>query len=318
MIRSLPLFFCLLLVSAFGQEGGARPGLVNEREIMTQLQIFLDQQLFGPGKIDGRNGEFTAKALVRYQRAHGLPDTGVLDENIPLSSVFPVYVDYTISGEDLQWVGDCPTKPEQQSKKKYLPYSSLLEFLTERYHCAPEFLAKINPHLDTERLKPGDQVRVPNVEPFKIEELPKQGNLPPQAEFAGRVITINRRERMLELSEGEKLLAAVPITPGSSSLPTPAGTWKIVGIAAMPTFRWDEGVLNHGVRTETFFNLPPGPNNPVGVLWCGLNKPGIGIHGTNSPQTIGRSASHGCMRVANWDVIRLSKMITPGMKVVIE
>jgi lipoprotein-anchoring transpeptidase ErfK/SrfK len=86
----------------------------------------------------------------------------------------------------------------------------------------------------------------------------------------------------------------------------------------MPNFRWDEGVLNHGVRTDKFYMLPPGPNNPVGVLWCALNKPGIGIHGTNSPQTIGRSASHGCMRVANWDVYRLSKMITAGMEVVIE
>jgi lipoprotein-anchoring transpeptidase ErfK/SrfK len=114
------------------------------------------------------------------------------------------------------------------------------------------------------------------------------------------------------------LIAAVPITPGSGSLPTPPGSWKILGIAAMPNFRWDEGVLNHGVRTDKYYMLPPGPNNPVGVLWCALNKPGIGIHGTNSPQTIGRAASHGCMRVANWDVYRLSKMITAGMQVVIE
>lgn len=312
-------FFLSLLCAVVVQaENVARPGLVNEREVMTQLQIFLDQQLFGPGKIDGRGGEFTTKALIRYQRSKGLPETGELDAAIPLDSVFPVYTEYTISEGDLQWIGDCPTKPSEQAKKKYLPYTSLLEFLTERYHCDPALLQKINSNVNLDRLSPGDVVRVPNVEPFKIEDLPKQGNLKPQPEFQERVITIDRKERILELTEGDQLLAAVPITPGSANLPTPAGKWKILGIAAMPTFRWDEGVLNHGVRTTNYFNLPPGPNNPVGVLWCGLNKPGIGIHGTNNPQTIGRSASHGCMRVANWDVIRLSKMITEGMTVIIQ
>ena len=318
MFRPLLPILCCILVLPVRAEQVARPGLVNEREVMTQLQIFLDQQLFGPGKIDGRGGDFTAKALKRYQRAHGLPETGVADSRIPIESVFPVYTEYTIADRDLQWIGDCPTKPEEQAKKKYLPYDSLLEFLTERFHCDPALLAKINRGMNFEKLIPGAVVRVPNVEEFKIEELPKQGNLPPLPQFKGRVITVDRKERMLELTEGEKIIAAVPITPGSEALPTPVGTWKIVGIAAMPTFRWDEGVLNRGVRTETYFNLPAGPNNPVGVLWCALNKPGIGIHGTNNPQTIGRAASHGCMRVANWDVIRLSKQITPGMTVVIK
>lgn len=296
----------------------ARAEPVMERDVTTRLQIFLDQQLFGPGKIDGRPGEFFKKALVRYQRAHGLPETGEMSADIPLDSVYPVYTYYTIKEGDLKFVGDLPSKPVDQAKKKYLPYTSLLELLTERYHCAPEFLEKINKGMKLGSLKVGDAVRVPNVEPFVIEELPKQGFLPEVLEHKERVITIHRAEKMLDLTEGDKLLASVPITPGGGRLETPAGNWKILGIATMPTFRWDEGVLNRGVRTEVFHNLPAGPNNPVGVLWIGLNKPGIGIHGTNSPQTIGRSASHGCMRVANWDVIRLSKLITKGMKVVIQ
>lgn len=299
----------------------ARAEPVAEIDVTTRAQIFLDQQLFGPGKIDGRPGEFFGKALKRYQRAHELPETGLLDANIPLDTVFPVYTTYTIREGDLKFIGDCPTKPVEQAKKKYLPYTSLLEFLTERFHCDPEFLAKINKGVKLNNLKPGDMVRVPNVEPFVIEELPKQGNLPDQPEYKSRVITINRADRMLELHEGDKLLAAIPITPGvagGGAKETPPGKWKILGIAAMPTFRWDEGVLNHGVRTETAYNLPSGPNNPVGVCWIGLNKPGIGIHGTNNPQTIGRAQSHGCMRTANWDTIRLSKLITKGMTVVIE
>ncbi len=292
---------------------------VAQRDVTTQLQIFLDQQLFGPGKIDGRPGEFLTKALVRYQRSHGLKETGKLDENIPLDSVFPVYTTYTIQEGDVSFVGEVPKEPKDQATKKYLPYEDLLEFLTERYHCAPEFLTRINAGLNLNTLKPGAVVRVPNVEPFKIEELPKSsGNLPELPQFKNRVIKINRAQKMLDVYDGEKLIAAVPITPGGGKLETPAGVWKILGIAAMPTFRWDKGVLDHGVRTENFYMLPNGPNNPVGVAWIGLNKPGIGIHGTNSPQTIGRSQSHGCMRTANWDAVRLSKLVTKGVVVNIE
>jgi lipoprotein-anchoring transpeptidase ErfK/SrfK len=89
----------------------------------------------------------------------------------------------------------------------------------------------------------------------------------------------------------------------------------VVGITTLPNFRWDEGVLNHGVRTEEFFMLPPGPNNPVGVVWIALSKPGIGLHGTHYPASIGRAHSHGCMRLANWDAVRLAYMITKNTPV---
>lgn len=319
LLLILPCLLTSLAVHAQDEPPVARAIPISQRDVTTQLQIFLDQQLFGPGKIDGEPGEFLTKALIRYQRAQNLPETGKLDENIPLDAVFPVYTSYTIKEGDLKFVGDVPKEPRDQAKKKYLPYTDLLEFLTERYHCSPNFLARINTGLNLNALKPGDVVRVPNVEAFKIEELPKTpGNLPELPQYKHRVININRAQKMLDVYDGDKLIAAVPITPGGGKLQTPAGAWKILGIAAMPTFRWDEGVLNHGVRTENFYMLPIGPNNPVGVAWIGLNKPGIGIHGTNTPQTIGRSQSHGCMRTANWDAVRLSKLVTKGVVVNIE
>ena len=285
-------------------------------EPMVQLQIFLDQKLFGPGKIDGRGGEFTNKALKRFQKATGLPETGT-PEGLPLDTINPVYTTYTVQQGDLKFIGNCPTTPQEQVKVKYLPYESLLEFLTERFHCAPEFLEAINPGVKLGSLKVGSVVKVPNVEPFKIEDLGEPGNIPDVPEFESRVITVDTREKMLELHDGDKVIASLPITPGSGSLVTPPGTWKIVGVAQQPTFRWDKSVLMTGVRSETFYMLPIGPNNPVGVMWIGLNKPGIGIHGTNNPQTIGRAASHGCMRTANWDTVRLSKLVTKGMTVII-
>ena len=307
------LTFLLALTAAMHASATRpQPGIEDSQ---VQLQIFLDQHLFGPGKIDGRHGEFTTKALKRYQHANGLPETG-LPEGLPLDKIEP-YTTYQITADDAKRIGSVPAQPQEQCKLKYLPYESLLEFLTERFHCAPEFLEAINPGKKLGSLKPGDVVKVPNVEPFKIEDLTEIGSLPEIPEFLSRVITIDTREKMLDLTDGDKLIASLPITPGSDSLPTPPGTWKIVGIAQLPTFRWDKSVLMTGVRSDTFYMLPIGPNNPVGVMWVGLNKPGIGIHGTNNPQTIGRAASHGCMRTANWDVVRLSKIITKGMTVII-
>lgn len=286
-------------------------------ESILRLQIFLDGQLFGPGKVDGRPGDFTTKALKRYQKAQGLPETEVDGNTLDLSTITDVYTTYTIKPEDLKFVGEVPTQPSAQSKKKYLPYDSLLEFLTERFHCSPDLIEFINRPMKMSTLKVGDVVKVPNVQPFFIEEM-TVASIPEVPEYKTRVIKIDTREKMLDLYDGEKLLASLPITPGSGHVATPPGTWRIVGIAQMPTFRWDKSVLEYGIRSSTFYELPIGPNNPVGVMWIGLNKPGIGIHGTNQPQTIGRSASHGCMRTANWDVVRLSKMISKGMTVIIE
>jgi lipoprotein-anchoring transpeptidase ErfK/SrfK len=290
---------------------------VSAQEVLTRLQIFLDQRSFGPGKIDGRWGEFTAKALVRYQFANGQPPTGQIDTAMQqaLAKIFPIYTDYTLTAEDLQKVGDVPSKPSEQAKKKAMLYRSAGEFLGERFHSDPDFIAKLNKDKKIDSLKAGDTVRVPNVPQFRIEEVKEVDHIPAHPEFSKRVIKIDTRYRMLDVYEGDKIVCSYPITPGSTRLPAPIGVWKIVGIATLPWFRWDEAMLEHGYRSDNYFNIPPGPRNPVGILWIGLNKPGIGIHGTNSPNTIGRSGSHGCIRLANWDAARVVNQVTEGMVV---
>ena len=280
-----------------------------DEETSTRLQIFLDNNNFGPGKIDGKMGEFFRKALVAYKIAHGMAPTGAVDRL--LAEVPTPFTTYTIRPEDEKFVGAAPTKPSEQSKLKALLYGSLLEFVAERFHSAEEYLQKLNPGKDLEKLKPGDVVTVPNVMPFEIEKLTEHF-VPPNPAFANRRIIIDTIERTLEVRENNTLIYEFPITPGSTKLPAPKGMWKILGIATMPWFRHDEGVLNFGVRTDDYFNLPPGPNNPVGILWMGLNKPGIGIHGTNNPETIGRAGSHGCIRMANWDAAKIKDLVTVG------
>jgi lipoprotein-anchoring transpeptidase ErfK/SrfK len=286
-----------------------------DEETATRLQIFLDNSDFGPGKIDGRMGEFFRKALISYKHAHAMPKTGAVD-NWLLDQVPVTYTTYTVRPDDEKFIGSVPSSHAEQAKLKWLPYTSMLEYVAERYHSAEEFIKKLNPGKNWEHLAPGETLKVPNVLPFEIEKFTEQ-KLQPNPAFTARKIFVDTKERLLEVFDNDQLVGVFPITPGSKTLPAPVGTWKILGAAVWPWFRYDEAMLNHGVRSSDYYNLPPGPNNLVGVLWMGLNKPGIGIHGTNNPETIGRAASHGCIRLANWDAARVKDLVSVGNTVII-
>jgi lipoprotein-anchoring transpeptidase ErfK/SrfK len=276
----------------------------------TRLQIFLDNNDFGPGNIDGQMGEFFRKALLSYKRAHLMPLRGTVDQWL-LDQVPEAFTTYTIPPEAEDFVGPVSNKPSEQAKLKGLKYGSLLEFVAERFHSAEDYLKKLNRGMNLEQLKPGDTVTVPNVLPFKIEDL-REGFAQPNPAFAERIVYVDTKERFLLIYDNNQLVAEFPITPGSTKLPAPIGVWKILGIATLPVFRHDEGVLQHGIVSDNYFILPAGPNNPVGILWMALNKPHVGIHGTNNPETIGRAASHGCIRTANWDAARVKELVTVG------
>ena len=186
-------------------------------------------------------------------------------------------------------------------------------------------------------LKPGDQVRVPNVEPFElgaIKDLKPGSEIAPQvandipdepeqkpdpnsepAAAAKTSVKVDVKTNMLSVFEGDKIIAAYPVTVGSTQTVTPIGEWKVRGLAKLPTFRYDERMLKRGERSKNFHMLPPGPNSPVGVVWIALNKRGIGIHGTDEPNTIGQAVSHGCIRLANWDIVRLAGRVKVGVPV---
>ena len=162
-----------------------------DEETATRLQIFLDNSDFGPGKIDGRMGEFFRKALVSYKHARAMPITGVVDQWM-LDQVPQTFTTYTIKGDDLAFVGNLPSAHEEQAKLKFLPYTSLLEFVAERYHSAETFIQKLNPGMDWEHLEPGDELKVPNVLPFEIEKV-KEQQLKPNPKFAARFSYVGTR-----------------------------------------------------------------------------------------------------------------------------
>ncbi len=263
------------------------------------------------------------------------PDTTGLD----LAGFGPAFLSYTVTEADLKSIGEVPSSLSVQARKKSLPYKNAAEAIAEKFHLDPVFLAELNPG-KTKSIKAGDTLSVPNVEPF---ELPNVKDMQPGNEIPGQAandfdeeanakkakgsdpsvppappttaVKVNVKTNMLAVYESEKLIAAFPVTIGSAQTKSPVGDWKVSSVAKMPTFRYDKSMLNHGVRSGNFHMLPPGPNNPVGVIWIQLNKKGIGMHGTNDPDHIGRNASHGCVRLANWDIVRLAAKVKAGVPV---
>jgi lipoprotein-anchoring transpeptidase ErfK/SrfK len=298
--------------------GGSIPINTLDPDTLTRLEIYLDAHSFGPGKIDGKAGEFVGLALSRYQLAQDKdPQPGQVDPELQeeLKKLEPVYTRYTFTQADRGWIGRVPRQPAALAKVKKALYRSPLDFVAERFHSDQSLIRKLNPKINFDQLKPGTVIQVPNVRPFQIETVNPVPDVPPHPEFSQRTIKVDTKARMLDLNDGDRLLAAFPITPGSQRLPAPVGSWKIVKITILPNFRWDEAMLQHGRRSGHYYLIPPGPRNLVGIVWIGLNKTGIGIHGTDNPETIGRSASHGCIRLANWDAIRLAAEVTTGMTV---
>ena len=322
-----------------------------EIEAATRLQVFLDRANFSPGKIDGRYNDITRKALSLYRESRGeqpqptppqsgrhakaAPDVSGLD----LGSMEPVFISYTITETDVQTVGQLPNHVPEEAKLKFLPYRDVADAIAEKFHSDIHFLEQLNPG-KLKGLKAGDQLKVPNVEPF---ELASVKDIKPGSETASQAANevedqpetqaptsgesgaprnvstkVDTKTNMLGVFEAEKLIAAYPVTIGSARNTSPIGDWKVRGIAKLPRFRYDKEMLEHGERSGNFYMLAPGPRNPVGVMWIALNKKGIGIHGTNDPGSIGRAASHGCIRLANWDVVRLATKIKAGDNVSIQ
>ncbi len=172
----------------------------------------------------------------------------------------------------------------------------------------------------------GMQLRVPNVgadrfDPAAVEDekwattLRALGVGTEQPTAAS--IEVDKSDQVLRVLDGQgKLLAQFTATMGSSAFPLPLGTWKIQGNAFNPTWQYNPALLANADKSDPILSIPPGPNNPVGIVWIDLSKEHYGIHGTDSPDRIGRAESNGCIRLTNWDAARLAQMVKPGIQAV--
>jgi lipoprotein-anchoring transpeptidase ErfK/SrfK len=131
------------------------------------------------------------------------------------------------------------------------------------------------------------------------------------------VITVSKSSSALTVTgPSGRVVMYAPVTTGSEFDPLPIGEWKVNGVSIKPPFNYNPELFWDADPTHSKAKIPPGPNNPVGLVWIDLSKEHYGIHGTPEPTTIGKTESHGCVRLTNWDAVKLAGMVGPGTRVV--
>ena len=306
-------------------------GATQRVDSVLQAQVALDRAGFSPGVLDGKEGMSFTAALKGFQQAKGLPETGSYDEATAkaLLGANPPPATWLVKIPDGFAQGPFTTIPKgypEQAKLPALGYRNLLEKLAERFHTKPEAIMALNP--PNMKIGAGATVRVPAVgnQPVARIEGDERGwgetlaslavaKDQPQADH----IVVDKSDGVLRVFDAQDgLIAQFPATMGSQHDPLPIGTWEIKGISRNPDFHYNPDLFWDAEATDKKAVLKPGPNGPVGVVWIDLSKQHYGIHGTPEPQTIGRTESHGCIRLTNWDAARLAQMVKSGVKAIFQ
>ena len=273
--------------------------------VYAKAQVLLNRHHSSPGAIDGISGKNMLKAISAFQVMNNLPVTGFLDTAtwaaLTTGQTEDSFQTYTLTEEDLAgpYASSIPRDYALQAKMRGLYYTRITEMLGERFHMDETFLKKLNPQASFK--KAGETILVTNTR----EDL---------SDPVALVIAHKGAKQVYAFDSSNTMVASFPATIGSSDTPSPKGTYKINSVAPNPWYGYNPKNFIQGKNLKPL-SLPPGPNNPVGLMWIALSKPSFGIHGTPEPSLISKTASHGCIRLTNWDVITLSKRVTPGVTV---
>ncbi len=272
------------------------------REVLA-VQVLLDHSGHSPGVIDGAMGGNTVRAIRAFQQANGMNPDGQLSKAL-LDRLRTAYSGeltqrYTITAEDV--AGPFVTVPagmEAQAELETLAYESPAEGLAEKFHMAQSFLKALNPGTDFS--SPGTEITVIVPGETKVAKVAR--------------IEIDKAGSALRaFSSDGTLVATYPASIGSDTFPSPNGSMEVTAVAAKPTYHFSPEGRDWGPDKK--LTIAAGPNNPVGGTWIDLSKEGYGIHGTPDPRLIGKTSSHGCVRLTNWNAAELAKAVSKGTRV---
>jgi lipoprotein-anchoring transpeptidase ErfK/SrfK len=315
----------------------ARPRSGNDKDprLIAKAEVLLDRVHFSSGEIDGFDGDNFRNAIRAFQQVNGLPVSGNLDaptwSALTTKDSAPVLKAYTISLADVSgpFTRAIPTNLVAMARLSGLSYTSAQAELAEKFHMSQSLLRQLNPRADFARA--GTEITVASVPEMNLrsgrrsvevvppQNAPKASNDPPGVTIAdppGVTIAIDKPARNLRVYDRDgKFLAFYPATIGSEEKPAPSGDFKVKGIIWNPDYQYDPKFAWKGVNAKRKLTVGPGPNNPVGLVWIDLTDPSYGIHGTPAPADIGKTQSHGCIRLTNWDAVALAAMVRPDVVV---
>jgi lipoprotein-anchoring transpeptidase ErfK/SrfK len=278
---------------------------------LARAEALLSRARFSPGVIDGRGGSNLAHAVSAYQEARHIPVSGALDAATwdallkEPGSQRPAARIYGITPADIAGPY-APDVGEDFVKLAALPdgpgFTTVVEALAERFQMSQALLRSLNPGVDFKTAGAGIIV--------------VDGAAPAFAKGDVERVEISKADASARAyGADDALIAFYPATVGSTDKPSPSGDHKVVGVAHTPDYVYDPSKLNWGPRGAGKLTVKPGPNNPVGAVWIELNAPSYGVHGSPDPEHIGKTASHGCVRLTNWDAEALAAGVKPGVEV---
>lgn len=289
----------------------ASPEFPRPARSMLEAQIALARRVISPGSIDGAIGSQTRAALAVFQGTQKLAATRALDTNTQarLQIETPLLTDYVVTSSDLARLQPLGRTWLAKSQQSALEYETILELVAEKAHAHPALIQKLNPDTDWAKVAAGTVLKIPDV-------------VYPEPPDKAAFVVIHLSGKFLEAFGTERnLLAHFPCSIAAKVEKRPIGELHVAVIAPNPNYTFDPEIFPESPEAQAIGHklvLPPGPKNPVGVAWIGLDKPGYGMHGTPSPEQIGRTESHGCFRLANWDAAYLVKLVWVGMPVYVE
>ena len=277
-----------------------------------EAQVELARRGFSGGPIDGLPGPQSAAAVRAFQRREGVPETGLLDAatQAVLRLDAPALTWASLAAEDLEGLRPVPEGWTAKAEAPGLPHASALELAAERFRAGERFLRRLNPGLDWAALGPETLFVAP-----AAEFVPRPG-------IAARLVIRLAAREFQAVDATERVIAHFPVSIARRVDKRPVGDLAVRVVVANPDYTFDPALFPETSEAREAPSrrliLPPGPNNPVGVAWIGLDRSGYGIHGTPEPANVGRTESLGCFRLANWDARTLLGLAWVGLPVRVE